>query len=121
DFVPDGTIEAATVRGGDPCPRCGAGMAVRRGVEIGQIFQLGYRYSDVFGLTALGPDGAPVRIAMGSYGIGLTRAVATVAEQHHDQRGLIWPAEIAPAQVHVVPLRDPAVALDLAAALPGVR
>ncbi len=121
DFVPDGTIEAATVRAADPCPRCGTGLSVRRGVEIGQIFQLGRRYSDVFGLDALGPDGAPVRIAMGSYGIGLTRAVATVVEQHHDERGLIWPVEIAPAHVHLVPLRDPGI--DLAASLgsAGIR
>jgi len=119
DFVPDGTIEAATVRAGDPCPRCGTGLELRRGVEIGQIFQLGRRFADVFGLDASGPDGTPIRITMGSYGIGLSRAVATIVEQHHDGRGLVWPAEVAPAHVHVVPLRDPAPALDLGARLSG--
>jgi len=119
DFVPDGTIEAATVRAGDPCPRCGTGLELRRGVEIGQIFQLGRRFADVFGLDASGPDGTPIRITMGSYGIGLSRAVATIVEQHHDERGLVWPAEVAPAHVHVVPLRDPAPALDLGARLSG--
>ncbi len=106
DFTPDGTIEAATVRAGDPCPRCGTGVELRRGVEVGHIFQLGRRYADVFGLDASGPDGRPVRITMGSYGIGLSRAVATIVEQHHDERGLVWPASVAPAHVHLVPLRD---------------
>jgi len=117
DFVPEGTIEAATIRAGDPCPRCGTGVQLRRGVEVGHIFQLGRRYADAFGHEVSGPDGRPVRVTMGSYGIGLTRAVATVVEQHHDERGLVWPAEIAPAQVHLVPLRDPAVALEIAAGL----
>jgi prolyl-tRNA synthetase len=102
DFEPDGLIEAADVRPGDPCPRCGAPLRAERGIEIGHIFQLGRRFADVFGLDALGPDGKPVRITMGCYGIGLTRAVATVAEQHHDEHGLRWPASIAPCQVHVV-------------------
>jgi len=117
DFEPDGTIEAATVREGDPCPRCGTGLDLRRGVEIGQIFQLGRRFADVFGLDALGPDGTPIRVAMGSYGIGLSRAVATIVEQHHDERGLVWPAEVAPAHVHVVPVRDIDAALAVAARL----
>ncbi len=119
DFTPDGTIEAATVRGGDACPRCGSGLVLRRGVEVGHIFQLGRRFADVFGLDALGPDGKPIRVTMGSYGIGLSRAVATIVEQHHDERGLVWPVSIAPAQVHVIALRDPAAALALAAELTG--
>jgi prolyl-tRNA synthetase len=102
DFEPDGLIEAADVRPGDPCPRCGAPLRAERGIEIGHIFQLGRRFADVFGLDALGPDGKPVRITMGCYGIGLTRAVASVAEQHHDEHGLRWPSSIAPCQVHVV-------------------
>jgi prolyl-tRNA synthetase len=113
DFVPDGTIEAASVRPGDACPRCGAGLDLRRGIEIGHVFQLGYRFADVFGLDALGPDGKPVRIAMGSYGIGVSRLVGTLAEQHHDERGLCWPAAVAPAQVHLVALGDPDAALRL--------
>jgi prolyl-tRNA synthetase len=117
DFTPDGTIEAATVRDGDPCPGCGSGLRLRRGVEVGHIFQLGRRFADVFGLDALGPDGTPIRVTMGSYGIGVSRAVATIVEQHHDERGLVWPASIAPAQVYVVALRDPGPALDLARGL----
>jgi prolyl-tRNA synthetase len=103
DFTPDGTIEAAEVRAGDPCPACGAGgLTIRRGIEIGHVFELGRRFTDAFGLDALGADGRPVRVTMGSYGIGISRAVAAIAEQHHDERGLIWPAAVAPADVHVV-------------------
>ena len=103
DFTPDGIIEAAEVRAGDPCPNCENGqLTIRRGIEIGHIFQLGRRFADVFGLDALGPDSKPIRITMGSYGIGVSRLVAAIAEQHHDGRGLVWPAAVAPADVHVV-------------------
>lgn len=103
DFTPDGTIEAAEVRAGDPCPACGDGeLTIRRGIEIGHIFQLGRRYTDAFKVDVLGADGKPVRPTMGSYGIGLSRAVAAIAEQHHDDRGLVWPASVAPADVHLV-------------------
>jgi prolyl-tRNA synthetase len=103
DFTPDGTIEAADIRPGDTCPRCGEGvLTMRRGIEIGHIFQLGRRFADAFGLDALGPDSKPIRITMGSYGVGVSRLVAAIAEQHHDDRGLMWPASVAPAAVHVV-------------------
>ena len=103
DFTPDGTIEAAEVRAGDPCPACGAGeLTIRRGIEIGHIFQLGRRYTDAFAVDVLGAEGKPVRPTMGSYGIGISRAVASIAEQHHDEQGLRWPAEVAPADVHIV-------------------
>jgi prolyl-tRNA synthetase len=102
DFSPDGTIEAAEVRASDPCPACAAPLEMRRGIEIGHVFQLGRRYADAFGLDALGPDGQPVRVMMGSYGIEVSRVVAAIAEQHHDERGLKWPASVAPYQVHVV-------------------
>ncbi|GAA4940132.1 proline--tRNA ligase [Actinoplanes utahensis] len=103
DFTPDGTIEAAEVRPGDPCPACGDGaLTMRRGIEIGHIFQLGRRYTDVFKVDVLGTDGKAVRPTMGCYGIGLSRAVAAIAEQHHDERGLVWPATVAPADVHIV-------------------
>ncbi|MFB4267052.1 proline--tRNA ligase [Nonomuraea sp. GTA35] len=102
DFTPDGTIEAAEVRAGDPCPRCGAELSIDRGIEIGHIFQLGRKYADAAGLDALGPDGKPIRITMGSYGIGVSRAVAVIAEQAHDKLGLVWPREVAPADVHIV-------------------
>ncbi len=117
DFTPDGTIEAVVVRDGDACPTCGAVLELRRGIEIGHVFQLGRRYADVVGLDALGPDGKPVRITMGSYGIGVSRAVATIAEQHHDEHGLCWPESVAPARVHLVAIGDPAGALELALTL----
>jgi prolyl-tRNA synthetase len=127
DFTPDGTIEAADVRAGDSCPNCGAGaLTLRRGIEIGHIFQLGRRYTDAFKVDVLGADGKPVRPTMGCYGIGLSRAVAAIAEQHHDDRGLIWPPEVAPVDVHIVAAGKDgqvAAALDLAGELvrAGVR
>ncbi|GIH68747.1 proline--tRNA ligase [Sphaerimonospora thailandensis] len=102
DFQPDGTIEAAEVRAGDACPRCGHHLSIDRGIEIGHIFQLGRKYADAAELDALGPDGKPIRITMGSYGVGVSRAVAVLAEQCHDELGLVWPREVAPADVHIV-------------------
>ena len=102
DFTPAGTLPAAEVRDGDPCPRCGAALQLGRGIEMGHIFQLGRKYADAFGLDVLGPDGKPARVTMGSYGVGVSRAVAAIAEQSHDDRGLIWPRGVAPADVHVV-------------------
>jgi prolyl-tRNA synthetase len=103
DFVPDGLIEAADVRADDPCPACGAPLEMRRGIEVGHVFMLGRRFTDAFSLDALGSDGQPIRIHMGSYGIGISRVVATIAEQHHDERGLVWPRSVAPCDVHLVP------------------
>lgn len=102
DFTSDGMIDVAEVREGDPCPRCGAAVEIARGIEIGHIFQLGRKYADALGLKVLDESGALVTVTMGSYGIGVSRAVAAIAEQHHDDRGLIWPREVAPADVHVV-------------------
>ncbi|MEV1291736.1 proline--tRNA ligase [Pseudonocardia sp. NPDC049635] len=102
DFVPDGTIEAAEVRAGDPSPDGQGVLEAARGIEIGHIFQLGRKYTDAFGLDALGPDSKPVRITMGSYGVGVSRLVAVIAEQSHDEHGLVWPRTVAPYDVHVV-------------------
>ncbi|PZF85074.1 proline--tRNA ligase [Micromonospora endophytica] len=103
DFTADGTVEAAEVRAGDRCPGCATGrLTMRRGIEIGHIFQLGRRYTDAFSVDVLGPQGKPVRPTMGCYGIGVSRAVAAIAEQHHDERGLVWPATVAPCDVHLV-------------------
>ncbi|WP_320068368.1 proline--tRNA ligase [Micromonospora sp. RTGN7] len=127
DFTPDGTIEAAEVRPGDPCPACDAGtLTIRRGVEIGHIFQLGRRYTDVFAVDVLGPAGKPVRPTMGCYGIGVSRAVAAIAEQHHDDCGLVWPAAVAPCDVHLVaagkgPQLDAALDLGGRLAAAGLR
>ncbi|MFS8101171.1 proline--tRNA ligase [Lentzea alba] len=102
DFTPDGVIDVAEVREGDPSPDGKGVLVAARGIEIGHIFQLGRKYADAFSLDALGPDSKPVRITMGSYGIGVSRLVAAIAEQSHDDRGLIWPRNVAPADVHVV-------------------
>ncbi len=102
DFEPDAEIGAVEIRDGDRCARCGGHLSIARGIEIGHIFQLGRKYADAFSLDALGADGKPIRITMGSYGIGVSRAVAALAEQHHDDVGLIWPRAVAPAEVHVV-------------------
>jgi prolyl-tRNA synthetase len=104
DFEPAGEVPAAEVRDGDPCPRCGAAMTVGRGIEIGHIFQLGRKYADAFSLDVLGPDGKPQRVTMGSYGVGVSRALAAIAEQSHDEKGLVWPRAVSPVDVHVVGL-----------------
>ncbi len=102
DFTPDGTIEAAEVREGDPSPDGAGTLVAARGIEIGHVFQLGRKYADAFGADVLGEDGKPVRLTMGSYGIGVSRLVAVIAEQHHDELGLRWPSSVAPFDVHVV-------------------
>jgi prolyl-tRNA synthetase len=102
DFTPAGTLAAAEVRAGDACPRCGSALELDRGIEIGHVFQLGRKYADAFSLDVLGQAGKPVRVTMGSYGIGVSRAVAAIAEQSYDDKGLIWPRAIAPADIHVV-------------------
>ncbi|MFI9532646.1 proline--tRNA ligase [Nocardia fusca] len=102
DFTPDGTIEAAQVRDGDISPDGRGPLVSARGIEIGHIFQLGYKYTDAFEVDVLGENGKPVRLVMGSYGIGVSRMVAVIAEQQHDDKGLRWPSEVAPYDVHVV-------------------
>ncbi len=104
DFTPDGVIEAAEVRVGDTCPSCGegAGLQASRGIEMGHIFQLGTKYAKALGLQVLDEHGTLRTVVMGSYGIGVSRAVACIAEDNHDAAGLIWPRAIAPADVHVV-------------------
>ncbi len=127
DFTPDGTIEAAEVRDGDPAPDGSGPLHTERGIEIGHIFQLGRKYAEALDLTVLDENGKSRVVTMGSYGIGVSRAVAAIAEQHHDDKGLIWPREIAPADVHIVATgKDPQVfqkAEELAEALEdaGVR
>jgi prolyl-tRNA synthetase len=102
DFTPDGTIEAAEVREGDASPDGHGTLVAARGIEIGHIFQLGRKYADAFGLDALGPDSKPIRITMGSYGVGVSRLVGVLAEQNHDDLGLIWPRMVSPFDVHIV-------------------
>jgi len=102
DFTGGGTIEAAEVRDGDPCPVCGQPLETARGIEMGHIFQLGRKYAESLGLKVLDRNGKLVTVTMGSYGVGVSRAVAAVAEGCHDESGLVWPRELSPADVHVV-------------------
>lgn len=102
DFTPDGAIDVADVREGDPCPDCGGALTLARGIEIGHIFQLGTKYAEALDLQVLDQNGKQTVVTMGSYGVGVSRAVAAIAEQSHDDIGLIWPPEVAPAQVHLV-------------------
>lgn len=102
DFQVDGYVEAAEIRQGDACPDCGSPVVIDRAIEIGHIFQLGRKYAQALDLTVLDSDGKPKVVTMGSYGIGVSRAVAAIAEQSHDELGLSWPMEIAPAKVHIV-------------------
>jgi prolyl-tRNA synthetase len=102
DFTPDGEIGAVEIRDGDRCAKCGSPLEIARGIELGHVFQLGTKYAETFGLTALDQNGKPVTITMGSYGVGVTRAVAALAEQTYDEKGLCWPVGIGPADVHIV-------------------
>src|SRR5690348_13622808 len=90
------------VAAGDECVNCGHGLEIERGIEVGHIFKLGYKYSDTMEIRVSGPDGKPVKPIMGCYGIGVERAMATIVEVHHDDKGIIWPAAVAPFEVVVV-------------------
>lgn len=102
DFTVDRVVEVVTPRAGDPCSRCARPLRIARGIEIGHVFQIGTKFAEAMGLTVLGPDGTPVTVTMGCYGIGVGRLLATMAEQFHDARGLRWPERIGPYDVHVV-------------------
>ncbi|MGP5198113.1 proline--tRNA ligase [Brachybacterium alimentarium] len=102
DFTADGTIEAAEVHDGDPAPDGSGPMRLTRGMEMGHIFQLGRKYAEALDLKVLDVNGKTVVVTMGSYGIGVTRAVAAIAELHHDDKGLVWPRRVAPADVHIM-------------------
>ena len=103
DFTGDGTIEAAEVREGDECPNChNATLVLARGIEMGHIFALGRKFADALDLKVLNENGKQVVVTMGSYGIGVSRAVAAIAETTHDDIGLCWPRAVAPADVHLV-------------------
>jgi prolyl-tRNA synthetase len=116
DFRADGFVDAADVRAGDPCPNegCDGTLSLERGIEIGHIFQLGRKYAEALDLTVLNADGKPVTVTMGSYGIGVSRAVAAIAEATHDDLGLCWPREVAPADVHVALIAKDDAAADYA-------
>lgn len=113
DFTPDLVTDITNARAGDACPKCGSAVALRQGIEVGNIFKLGTDFTEKLGATYLAEDGSRRLIVMGSYGIGLGRAMACIVEAHHDEKGIAWPAAVAPYAAHLVALgaaRDPAVA-----------
>jgi prolyl-tRNA synthetase len=112
DYQADVTTDITNARDGDPCPTCGKSLIIRNGIEVGNIFKLGTKFSDAAGATYLGEDGQAHPIVMGSYGIGVGRNVACIVEAHHDDKGIIWPAEVAPYAAHLVSIgaaKDPQV------------
>ncbi|CAN5272951.1 proline--tRNA ligase [soil metagenome] len=114
DFSGDGTIEAAEIRAGDPAPDGSGPLELARGIEMGHIFQLGRRFAEALSLQVLDENGKLVTVTMGSYGVGVSRAVAAIVENSHDEAGIIWPREVAPADVHLVvtgkdPVKDPEI------------
>ncbi|PPG99158.1 proline--tRNA ligase [Rathayibacter rathayi] len=114
DFQGDGIVEVADVRTGDEAPDGSGPIESARGMEIGHVFQLGRKYADVLGLKVLDENGKLVTVTMGSYGIGVTRILAIIAEATHDDRGLLWPANVAPFDVHVIATGKDAAAWELA-------
>ena len=112
DFEADGVVEAVEVRHGDMSPDGSGPLSFERGVEIGQVFQLGLKYSKALDLKVLDQNGKAVPVWMGCYGIGVSRVLACIAETHHDEAGLAWPSVIAPAAVHVVATGKDAVAFE---------
>jgi prolyl-tRNA synthetase len=111
DFEADIVGDIALAREGDGCPQCGEPLTVARGIELGHVFQLGTRYSEALGATFLDRNGQAQPLVMGSYGIGMGRLLACIIEQHHDEKGIVWPVSVAPFDVYVVVLggKDPAV------------
>ena len=113
DFTADLVVDIRSARDGDPCPRCGTPVVLRHGIEVGNIFKLGTDFTEALGATYLAEDGSRRLVVMGSYGIGLGRAVACIVEEHHDDKGIVWPPAVAPYAAHLVALgaaKDPAVA-----------
>ena len=117
DFDVDGYVEVASVREGDPAPDGSGPVTLARGMEIGHVFQLGRKYAEALGLKVLDENGKLVTVTMGSYGIGVTRILAIIAELNNDDKGLIWPASVAPFDVHVVATGRDEAAFALAASL----
>ena len=113
DYTPDIVADLTNAQEGDPCPTCGQPVILRNGIEVGNIFKLGTKYTDAFGASYLGEDGVAHPIVMGSYGIGVGRNVACIVEAHHDEKGIVWPAEVAPYAAHLVSIgtaKEPRVA-----------
>ncbi len=114
DFRADGIADIADVRDGDPAPDGSGPIRTARGMEIGHVFQLGRKYAEALGLQVLDPNGSLVTVTMGSYGIGVTRIMAIIAEGHHDDKGLIWPQHVSPYDLHVIATGKDDVVFELA-------
>lgn len=114
DFAVAVWADLVTIVSGDPCPSCGAGLSVDRGIEVGQVFQLGTKYSEALGAHYTDEQGEQHPMVMGCYGIGISRIVAAVVEEHHDEHGIAWPVSLAPFDVHLIamPGEEPATAAD---------
>jgi prolyl-tRNA synthetase len=113
DFEPDVIADITNAREGDPCPECGTPLKLRKGIEVGNIFKLGTDFTIALDAAFIAEDGTRVHPIMGSYGIGLGRNLACIVEAHHDEKGIVWPAEVAPYAAHLVAIgasRDPQVA-----------
>ncbi len=106
DFTVDEWADLVTVVAGDPCPHCGKPLSAARGIEVSQVFQLGTKYSEAMGATFMDEDGKEKPLIMGCYGVGVSRSLAAVVEQHNDEHGIVWPVSVAPYEVAVIPL-DP--------------
>ena len=104
DFTPDEWADLVTVVAGDPCPHCASALKAARGIEVSQVFQLGTKYSEAMGATFMDEDGKEKPLEMGCYGVGVSRTLAAIVEQHNDENGIIWPVSVAPYEVAVVPL-----------------
>jgi prolyl-tRNA synthetase len=117
DFSSDGIADIAEIRAGDPAPDGSGPLEMARGIEIGHIFQLGRKYAEALGLKVLDSNGKLVTVTMGSYGIGVTRLVAVIAESFHDEKGLIWPDSVAPANLHVIAAGKDEAAFETAESL----
>jgi prolyl-tRNA synthetase len=112
DYAADIVTDITSARAGDLCPSCGGTLRLANGIEVGNIFKLGTRYTEALGATYLGEDGERRPIVMGSYGIGIGRSLACVVEAHHDEKGIAWPEAVAPYAAHIVAIggsRNPAV------------
>ncbi len=104
DFTADAWADLVTVIAGDPCPHCGKPLSAARGIEVSQVFQLGTKYSEAMGATFMDEDGKEKPLIMGCYGVGVSRTLAAVVEQHNDENGIVWPVSVAPYEVAIVPL-----------------
>ena len=117
DFTVDEWADLTAVHAGDPCPHCGEALAGARGIEVSQVFQLGTKYSASMGATFTDEDGREKPFLMGCYGVGVSRTLAAIIEQHNDEQGIIWPVSVAPYEVSVISLDKKGEALDAAAAI----